>query len=144
MNAVLKPRIELSGVKAEDVHRVWKDVRPLLERVMEHGNGEFSPETILEALLERHMQLWVGHEDGNIIHAGITQIINFPTGKRVCEVTHLAGERMDEWAVDHCDIIESWAKEQGCHSVRIIGRKGWARVHKTYRTLYTTLSKELT
>jgi hypothetical protein len=39
--------------------------------------------------------------------------------------------------------IETYARAAGCASVRIMGRKGWARALPTYRTTRIVLEKEL-
>lgn len=133
--------IELIGVQAEQLPLVWEQVAPLLEKVFAHSNGEHTLETIYPLLANRDAQLWIGC-DKEIVHAGLTQVITFKTGKQIVEIFFLGGERMDEW-LPHIDIIEKWAKQIGCSEVRISGRKGWEKVMKEYKPIYTTLSKRI-
>jgi hypothetical protein len=135
--------IQLSGVRSEDIPGIWDKVVPLLEKAMKHSEGEHTMDTLLETLETQNSQLWIGHEDGEIVHAGITHILIYKTGKKAAEIFYLGGSRMKEW-LEHINIIESWAKAEGCTSVRIIGRKGWEKVMKDYKPLYLTLTRELT
>ena len=133
--------ITLSYIKPEDVSGIWVDVCPILSRAVLREN-DITPEFILDCLINKKMQLWLGHEDYKIVYAGITQIVNYQTGRKSAQITYLAGERMDEWT-DHIKVIEDWALYIGCDRLEIIGRKGFAKMHKDYRVKHITLTKDL-
>jgi hypothetical protein len=134
--------VSLIGVKAEHLPYIWDKAEPLLSKVIARSNGEHDIETIKSMLRGRTAQLWVGVDGEDVIHAGLTHILNFPTGKKAVEIFFLGGERMNDW-LDHIVQIEAWAKSLGADEVRIHGRKGWGKVMKEYTPVYTTLSKRI-
>mgnify|MGYP003150816253 CR=1 FL=1 len=53
---------------------------------------------------------------------------------------------MDELVDEMLPDVEEWSKNEGCSSVIIAGRKGWARVlaDKHYKQNYVTLERKFT
>lgn len=66
------------------------------------------------------MQLWTWHTDR--IEAVMTTAIE---DDRLLLVT-MAGKNMKDW-IRELPTIEEWARNNGCNSVAIHGRRGWAR-----------------
>lgn len=50
--------------------------------------------------------------------------------------------RMSDW-LPLLDGIEAYARGAGCSAVRIMGRKGWARVLASYKAKRIILEKDL-
>ena len=135
--------IALSGIRAEDLSGVWNDIIPYIQRALEHGQGEFSLDAILDGILTREMQLWVGHEDEKIVYVGVTQLEKF-SEKLICVIVLLSGDRVMEW-LDNTNELESWAMTQGADELRVMGRPGWKRVLDKigYEHAYTVMVKKL-
>ncbi len=48
---------------------------------------------------------------------------------------------MNEW-VDYLPVVKGWAKEKGCHEMRIYGRRGWAKL-LDFEIVCTKMRQEL-
>lgn len=82
------------------------------------------------------MQLWTSVRDGRFDAAVVTKLQD-----NYCLILTAGGERLEDW-VQWLDIIEAWAKDNGCEEMRIYGRIGWSRV-LGYNVEYTKMTKKL-
>jgi hypothetical protein len=83
---------------------------------------------VLTALCRREMQLWILCRDAAIVGALVTEIVRWPR-RAVCRLV-LAGAQdglREEWLACR-GVIEAWARQEGCASMEIYGRPGWARL----------------
>ena len=70
----------------------------------------------------------------------VVEIVDYPQ-RATCRIW-LAGGEMEELIEAEKDIC-IWARERGCDSMEIIGRKGWERQLKDYQPTATILVKDL-
>jgi hypothetical protein len=70
----------------------------------------------------------------------VVEIVDYPQ-RATCRIW-LAGGDMDELLEAEKE-LRVWAKERGCESMEIIGRKGWERVLTEYKSSAVILTKEL-
>lgn len=84
--------------------------------------------------------LWLVASSKDVLGAGVTAIVT-TEWRKVCEILAFGG---DIESVRLVDGIEKYARTQGCSAVRLMGRKGWARVLKDYSAKHVLLEKELT
>lgn len=70
----------------------------------------------------------------------VVEIVDYPQ-RATCRIW-LAGGDMEELIEAEKDIC-IWARERGCDSMEIIGRKGWERQLKDYNAASTVLIKEI-
>ena len=94
--------------------------RPWLVEALE--GSFFTIEDVARALADNRAQLWPGK---NAVI--VTEIQTYPN-ERVIQVW-LAGGDMQE-IMQMAAGLESWARLNGCSSVLVEGRQGWARVLK--------------
>lgn len=114
----------ISGIRCLDIDTVWPKVREYIAAALEHSRGELNLEDIHVRLNEQYMQLWLLHnEEKEIRGCVVTEIINYPQ-KRFLRVVVLGGIEFDTW-VHHWDVIELWARYQGCHGVEAFARRGF-------------------
>ena len=85
--------------------------------------------------------LWLAHDVEHIRAVAITSLA-ITEWRKVCEIAALAGAGMCEWLA-FLPAIENYAKNEGCSSMRLLGRKGWARVLKDYKSKHVILEKDL-
>ncbi len=128
---------KLTVYEKNDIHLVWEDVRPLINRALEHsythGLGD-----IADGLFTGYMNLWVY---GEFQAAMVTQVLEDHHGK-FCLLLTLSGDNFDEYK-QYLDVIEAWAKAEGCKEMRIYGRRGWLRKLPEFKEQYTLASKPL-
>jgi hypothetical protein len=84
--------------------------------------------------------VWLAWDGKDIIAVATTQLIK-PRNK-VCVLTACHGYDREKWQ-PLLACIEKYAKDEGCRSLRIYGRKGWQRVLTTYRVEHIVLEKTL-
>ena len=70
----------------------------------------------------------------------VCEIVDYPQ-RATCRIW-LAGGDMDELIEAEKKICD-WARELGCSSMEIIGRKGWERQLRQYKPTATVLVKDL-
>jgi hypothetical protein len=110
--------------------------RKWIEDALEYSGGTHTFEDVKERILNGQLQLWPAERG-----CAVTEIVVYPR-KKVLHV-FLAGGEMDQ-IVDMIDSATAWSKQQGCSSMTIAGRHGWARVlgKYGYKPVMTVLAKE--
>lgn len=134
------------GVLAEELPYVWEKVEPLIAKAVSHSKGRYSTKTIVDALLNRDMQLWIVLENNQVLGAGITEIIKFSTGLNMARMVTVSGKKFKEWREYAEGVISAWALEQGCQKMEGFGRTGLSRILKNkngWRTVGVIMERDL-
>jgi hypothetical protein len=111
---------ELVCYLPEYIPHVWAEVHPFIGTALERGSI-YNRTQIFDGLIDSTMQLWTSQRDGEIEACLVTKI-----EEDYCLLLACAGENMQEWG-KYFTILEDWAKSNGCKSLRIHGRVGWAK-----------------
>ncbi len=123
-------------VNPEVVDKIWPTVAPLIRRAIDKtGFSEF--EGIENDVLIGGSLVWLAWDGKDILAAAVTQI----TGE-VCTIVGCGGSGLRQWQKLIGD-LEDYARAEKCTRMRIIGRKGWARVLKTYWVPAIVLERRL-
>ena len=111
-----------------------------IESALKKGGETHDFKDIVDGVLSRHMQLWMG-ENG----CAVTEIIVYPN-KKVLHVFLAGGDKGYgiKQITDMHDDAMAWGKQQGCDGMTVAGRKGWKKVlqSKGWSEQFTTLLKE--
>lgn len=122
-------------VPTELVHLFWPDHKENLRAAMTRGDlGKFAE--LERQVLDGEALLWVGPNSAAVTQVGIVE-----SGK-VCTIVACGGTGVLT-ALEMIEDIEDYAAEMDCRVVRVMGRKGWARALKDYRTAAVVLEKEI-
>jgi hypothetical protein len=132
---------ELVCIDPGRVGEVWPFASALLKRSIER-TGLAAFETFERDILDGVSLLWIAWNGLDIEAAASTTLQQTDAGK-VCVITACAGADMTRW-LPLIGGIEAYAQAEGCHRVRIFGRKGWARVLDGYEQTYAIIDKRLT
>ena len=94
-------------------------------------------------IADGHAQLWMirmGFVPTGVI---ITEIYDTAAGK-TCALPIVGGSHLNE-SLPVLDVIEDWAKEQGCTRMQGCGREGWVRALKGlgWRPVSVEIAKDL-
>lgn len=103
---------------------LWGKVAPLLSAAVTRGGNDW--QDVAEQLADQRAQLWLTEVDGEPVAAMVTRL----DGDTI-EVW-LAGGAVLSGSVPFLDVAIDAAREAGATNGRIIGRKGWARVLRSY------------
>lgn len=122
----------VEGVPFDYLFQGWPLVKDMLRPAIERTNGALDEKSVVKALAQRAMQLWVimeGESDAEEpIAALVTEIITYPTGLKICRGILVGGRDNEKWRTQAEDVISAWARSEGCSFLQEIGRYGWERV----------------
>lgn len=120
---------------------IWGDVLPFFEHFAER-TGEISPDQVRQGAANSDLQVW-GLQDSERVHAvAVTEISATPRG-HICTIRVAAGHAPRPIQERLLDSITSWAKEIGCVTVRIVGRRGWMRRFPRFRQTAVVMECDL-
>lgn len=109
--------------------------RKWIEDALEYGGGTHTYEDVVEMIIQGRMQLWPA-ENSCIV----TEITVYPR-KKVLHV-FLGGGELNEILGMHESVVQ-WAKDHGCSSLTMTGRKGWVKAlqHDGWKSQLVLLEK---
>ena len=107
---------------------MWPLIEPLLAKAVARERGRFTTRHIYHWVKTGEQQLWVVTQGGRCWAAGLVKVYRHPTGKRSATLHLLGGSRAREWALDAWDAWSRACRLDGITELRIVGRKGWARI----------------
>jgi hypothetical protein len=120
----------------------WPYARELIRQALLRADLDaFAP---LEAALlggGSHILLWIAWDGTRIAAAAVTEL-QLTMRRKVCVILACGGRDMPRW-LPLIAGIEKYALAESCAAVRIIGRKGWARVLPQYREHRVILERKL-
>lgn len=128
--------VDLICVDPARIDEMWPHVRDKIRAAVERtGLSSFAD---IEADVLAGLQLvWIAWDGKDILAAAATQLT-----RNVCVLTTCSGYDRERWLPLFAR-IEQYAKDEGCSSMRIYGRKGWERVLDGYRVEHVILEKRL-
>lgn len=132
--------MELVCVDPKRVGEVWPLVEPLLRSAIERtGLSAFCD--VEYDILFGDALVWLAW-NGTAIEAAASTVLQQTDAGLVCLVTACGGTDMHRW-LPLLGRIEEYARDEGCHCARIVGRKGWLRVLDGYRETNVIMDKAL-
>ena len=133
----------LLQVNPKDVNLIWHEAKPLIDKALEHSNGELLSSDILKLIFEGRQALWIGINKKKLFCAGITEIITYPQKKvlRIITFSTKPGYHYDLWK-DFIYILEDYGKHFKCSSIEAWARKGLARKLK-WDHEYSVITKNI-
>jgi hypothetical protein len=132
---------ELVCIPPDCVHLVWPRVAGLIEAAMRRGDlSSFA--AVAAAVSAGRAQLWVASEHPDGIAAAAVTELHQPRRRKYCVIVACGGYDMARW-LHLLAPIEDFARAEGCDAMRIMGRKGWARVLPDYKVNRIVLEKEI-
>jgi hypothetical protein len=127
--------VDLLCVNPSDVAKTWPIARDLIKAAIERTElSDFAD--IEKAVLDGRQLLWLAISDR--VEAAATTSL----ARNVCTLVACSGHQRERWLPLFAK-IEKYAKDEGCHTMRIYGRKGWERVLDGYKAEYVILEKSL-
>ena len=129
--------VDLICVNPKEVAQIWEYAGGMIRAAIERTDlSDFAD--IEKDVLAGDQLLWLAISD-HIEAAATTHL-----SRNVCTVTACSGHKRERWLSLRTE-IEKYAKDEGCHTIRAYGRKGWQRVLENdgYRVEHVILEKAL-
>ena len=110
------------------------------------SRGRWDMTTLVASLMRGEQQAWAAmtkDEEAFIDGVCVTEVIIYPTGLKMLALRYLGGDNMNDWVWPGLDVLDSFAKDQGCHGIEAGGRYGfwqWLEPDGFKRT-FTTFEK---
>jgi hypothetical protein len=135
-SAATKPEWAIDGVLRQDLHHVWDDAWPYLERAIERfpqASSKYDEKTVLRELLAGRMQLWIGlsFATDSVTGAVLTEVMTddrYP-GMVFMSIPLLGADNWMKWGDTMWNTLKAWGSAQGCTHALGYGRKGWSRLY---------------
>lgn len=121
------------------VDKIWPMVEGMLRQAMENGGGDFAD--IEGSVLGGQKLLWLAVDEVRIWAAAVTGL-HGESGRKFAVIWACGGHEKSRW-LSLKDELEKYAKAEGCESIQVIGRKGWARALPDYKLMKIVLEKRL-
>lgn len=115
-------------------------MKPLLDKVLKVGNGEYTAKDIFDGVADGRMTLWVAPTRYNVKALAVTTFVQYPQIK-TCRVMLGAGNL--DLIVKNIEPIAEWAKALGCVAIEMSGRDGWERILTDWTKTHIVMRKEL-
>lgn len=121
--------MEVSLVPKEFVEGCWSQVEGYLEGAAKYTYGRYNVQDIKDCITDYDHQLWIAFENDKIYGAVVTEIANYPRC-RILAMQFTGGVELKKWKKPMLEILQRWAKDNGCEKIESPGRPGWARVFR--------------
>jgi hypothetical protein len=119
--------MQVSYVPLEYLETVWPQIEGYLDGAARYSYGRFKVEDIKHGIETKPQQLWVAYEDEFIYGAVVTEVVSYPQMKALD--THFTGGiELPKWKTPMLEILQKFAKDNGCKIIESYGRPGWEKV----------------
>jgi hypothetical protein len=138
-------QLHFSVVPPQVVDAVWPQAKELLTKAVDSSLGVYDIDSVYVGLMSGEYVLWVVLEDTGPIAAITTRVCDYPNGRGLA-LDWIGGERMSEWLPMVQEVMERYAKDNGCTHIEGYGRKAWGRWLQKYgwKPAYIAYRMELT
>jgi hypothetical protein len=141
---------EISLVPYDKVPLIWGKIEKYLKKSASRSGGRTTVEDIYYELTNNKTNLWIIFDTDNLDISGIqiTLFNIYPTGKKMLNLEHTAGNNMQDWVEKGIDVITKFAKDTDCEGLEGIGRHGqwnWVKNKKGWKkpaTFYEYIFEE--
>lgn len=134
--------LNIEGILSDEIDIYIPMLRVLIDRAIKKGNALLTVDSVIRALRDRSMQLWLIKDNEKIKAICITEILITPQC-RVLGIVALAGVGHKQWKDLLEQILTIYAQEKGCRYIEIQGRKGWNKVLSNFKQVAIVLRKEV-
>lgn len=137
--------ITVSAVNPKMVGAIWPMVQGLIEQALKYSNKEMTLDSVFKKIEDSEMALIVVLENSKVMAALTVENNNFPSGKKVLNITTAGGADMHMWLDQALEVCEGIAAQHGCDEIYVIGRSGWSKALKSkgFETIHTVMSKKV-
>ena len=133
---------QLLPVSVDRLYEILPYVDKYIRPAYETGIGEQSWESLLGRAFLKDIIFWLAFDDGKVVGAASTEVIDFEGYKCVHVITSSTDTGNGFW--DYHYAFEDYARAIGAKNVQFWGRKGWSRaVDKITGHLYGEKYKEV-
>jgi hypothetical protein len=114
----------------------WPKLEPSIVKALAVGVGEMTSFDVCSQAINGFMQIWVTLDSHNDLGCvTVTRTIQHPGSKHLQIVCLTAVNHSVNQMADQFHTLETYAKQNGCQSLQVWGRKGWQRKLRAFRSI---------
>lgn len=138
------PDGQLMLVLPEHLGAIWDVVGPWFPAACEKNGGYLEPDDYYDDIAEGRMQLWVYVRDGIAECAVVTEVQETPN-RRFLFIQMCTGHDRRLWTGAVLTGLEEYARLNGCDSVQMSVRRGWAKMlrEEGYKETHVLMERDL-
>lgn len=121
--------MEVSLVPPQLIDGLWARIFPHLSKASEYTFGRYEPEDILEFVVSGDAHLWVVFDEEAVVGITVTRFWQYPR-KKCLDMVFIGGDEGFSWKDPMLEILQRWARDNGCEAIESSGRVGFARAFK--------------
>jgi hypothetical protein len=121
--------MEISIVPVEHIDSVWPSVEQYLKGAADYTYGRFTVGDIKNRLYTAPQQLWIAYDEETVYGVVVTELTQYPQ-MRTLVMHFTGGTELPKWKNEMLQILQRFAKDQGCSVIESYGRIGWEKVFK--------------
>jgi hypothetical protein len=121
--------MEVSLVPPQLIDGLWPRIFPHLSKASDYTFGRYEPEDILEFVVSGGAHLWVVFDGEDIIGITVTRFWEYPR-KKCLDMVFIGGDEGFSWKDPMLEILQRWARDNGCEAIESSGRVGFARAFR--------------
>lgn len=138
--------MKITLLPPEQVVSHWDYLSHMLEKVLDHSQGESNTTDYLKKILNEMVHCWVVIDDeSQIVGVGLTQYLQYSQHKTL-HIIAFSGSNFEEQSKVF-PTVEQFARDSGCKAIEQWGRPGWAKVLPKYvpgfKEAYVVMRKDL-
>lgn len=118
-------------LQPDEVVASWQNIRPLLEPAIEHCNGEFEADDLLDMVKNRRAFAFVLEDDGGLVLAGVAEVLIYPR-KTVLYVLAVGGSKLNVLIREMWDALAKIGQLVGADSIRGAVRPSMERYYRRF------------
>jgi hypothetical protein len=121
--------MQVSVVLPEYIELVWPKIETYIKGAADYTYNRFTADDIKKGLINRPQQLWIAYDEGEIYGAVVTEVFSYPLMKAL--IMHFTGgKKLMRWKKPMLELLQRFARDQGCSIIESYGRPGWEKVFK--------------
>lgn len=123
--------MQVSLVPHTHIEMIWPKIESFMKGAADYTYGRFTVNDIKKDLLEKEnsQQLWIAFNSDDFYGAVITELWKYPQTKAL--IMHFTGgKKLLKWKQPMLEILQKFARDNGCEIIESYGRAGWEKVFK--------------
>ena len=122
----------------------WEQLQGFVLQMERRFPDDWNVPHFVAQVEQKLLKAWIAHDEGKTYALVGTELRLKPSGRLFLMVTFAAGKEHEKWTKGGMATLEEYAREQGCSTVEVYGRSGWAKELTGFRKLQIDiLRKEL-
>ncbi len=121
--------MQVSLVPVEYIENVWPSIEAYLDGAATYTYGRFTVADIKNGIMTTPQQLWIAFDGDDVYGAVVTEVCVYPQMSTL--IMHFTGgKQLPKWKTEMLELLQRFAKDNGCTTIESYGRRGWEKVFK--------------